>query len=147
MDWSFILSIVAIVVSVVVSVITLLLTELQGPDIALISDPEFEVDYQRMSRRRKEHFGGSIFSHVPTVLESKPATFVFANHGKKAGTILSLNFEFLPSENFQGYFRVFDPKLTLSPEEFAPSQLKMPITIEAGTNTVFFVLANVLILE
>jgi hypothetical protein len=105
MELSIVLSIIAIIVSVVMSSITLLLTEFQGPDISLVNAPKFEVNdgstEEALMRLIKQ-------GYIPTWLESAPTPFVFANHGGKSGTILSINCEFTPTEELKPFFRKFN---------------------------------------
>ena len=145
MDWSIILSVAAIIVSVTFSTITLLLTELQGPDVTLISSPKFEIDYARMRQKRKEQeqLGNRLFGPVSASFESKPTTFVFANHGKKAGTITRIDFKFSPEAGFKYGYRVDETKLTLLPQAPDLPAEDMPMTIESGANTAFFAITYV----
>ena len=62
----------------------------------------------------------------------EPATFVFANHGGKSGTITKLEFCFVPHRSFAEFYESFvyhfssgEPKYTIS---------SPPITIEEGDN-------------
>jgi hypothetical protein len=145
MDWSIILSITAIIVSVTVSGITLLLTELQGPDVTLVSIPKFEVDYNRMNQKRKEQeqLQNNLFRPVSASFETKPAIFVFANHGKKSGTITALDFKFSPEPNLKYGYHAAETKLTLSPKGPDLSAVNTPMTIESGANTVFFAITYI----
>ncbi len=89
----------------------------------------------------------SIFDYVPTVLESKSASLVFANHGKKSGTMLSFNFRFLPADGFKPFFRTSETTLSAAPEQSEASALRMPITIEPGANNVFYAFPNILTID
>jgi hypothetical protein len=117
MDLSIILSIVAIVVSV----ITLLLTEFQGPAISLISSPEFEVNDDSIGERMKYFLSQG---YIPTWLDLKPSSFVFANHGGKSGTILAVVFEFSPTNEFKSFFARFSSNVGFSTEQVIPSTIK-----------------------
>jgi len=109
MDLSLILSMVAIIVSVSVSTVTLLLTEFHGPNISLLSVPKFTINDETFDKSQSQKY-------IPRWLKPKPVTFVFANYGGKAGTILELNLDFVPHKSFEkffheSYFRFEEPAL------------------------------------
>ncbi len=140
LDLSIILSIIAIVVSVVVSGVTLLLTQFQGPDISLISSSEFEVD----DRRTDERFKGLLKQgDISPLLDLKPTSFVFANHGGKSGTILRVDFVFTPTEEFAKFFFGFYPDLSVSTAQEGLASPGMPATIVQGDNKVFIASARI----
>jgi hypothetical protein len=130
MDLSIILPIIAIVVSAITSAIALLLTQFQGPDISLISSPEFEITDDNMDANLKYGLRMKVFP--PAYLDTKPTSFVFANHGGKSGTILSITFDFTPTEELKKFFNTFSMNFTLPGEQLSGSPT--PVTIEAGDN-------------
>jgi len=113
-DISLIISILAIAISIV----TLWLSELRGPNISLLSIPEFEVTDEHFDKNRYRQW-------TPMWFELKPVAFVFANYGGKAGTIVDLEFDFSPSDSFKGFF----DRLHWT---FQPSS--PPLTLEKGGN-------------
>jgi hypothetical protein len=144
LDLSTILSIIAILVSVVVSGITLLLTQFQGPDISLISSPQFELDYGKMNLSFKEL---TKQGYLPIWFELKSTSFVFANHGGKSGTILAVDFEFSPTNEFRSFFDRFSSSLSLSTEQAGVSTANIPTTIKAGDNEAFVVSSSIYLVE
>jgi len=97
----------ALVVSVSISIITLLLTEFHGPNISLLDVPKFEVTDETFNNRYNRKW-------IPRWFNPKKVPLVFANYGGKAGTIVSLKFEFVPHKAFEsflesGYSRFEEP--------------------------------------
>ena len=122
MDLSLILSIVAILVSVSMSIITLLLTEFRGPNISLLSDPEFEVSDESFAKT-------PIREYIPRWFHLEPISFVFANHGGKSGTIVDLKLDFIPHSSFKCFFDLFYAGMITYEGDLSP-----PATIEEGDN-------------
>ena len=104
MDLPIILSITAIVVSVSMSIITLLLTEFRGPNISLLTEPDFKVEDEHPRLNFDEQIRQG---YIPKWLELQPIFFVFANHGGKSGTILDLKLDFVPHSSFRNFFERF----------------------------------------
>jgi len=121
MDLPLILSIVAIFVSVV----TLWLTEIRGPDISLLNDPKFEMNYENLKELLKQDY-------TPRYFGLKSTPLVFANHGGKAGTILKLDFVFVPHDSFEGFVDRFDAGIVTYEGDLNP-----PVTIAEGDNEYF----------
>jgi hypothetical protein len=128
MDFSIVLSIVALFVSVILSAVTLLITQFQGPDITLISSPQFEISDDIMVERLKYWMLGR---YTPNWLESNTTPFVFANHGGKAGTILSIHCQFVPTPDFSEFLNSFRPNFRIVGEQ---ESYPIIITIEQGDN-------------
>lgn len=122
MDLSIILSIIAIVISVFMSTITLLLTEFRGPNISLLNVPDFEVNDESFAKTPLQDY-------TPRRFHLKSIPFVFANHGGKSGTVLDLEFRFVPHNSFKMFFDMFYANITIYEGGLSP-----PVTIEKGDN-------------
>ena len=109
-------------VAIVISVVTLWLTELRGPDLSLLNDPKFEVSDENFDERQTQEY-------TPRWLKLETVPFLFANYGGKAGTILDLEFHFVPHDSFKSFFDEFYARMVTYEGDLSP-----PVTIIEGDN-------------
>lgn len=121
LDPAFIISIVALAIAI----ITLWLTELRGPDITLVNDPEFKISDSSFN------YLTSGWNYTPFWFELESVSFLFANYGGKDGTILDLKIDFVPNSSFK-HFNTFSANLpiyVIGGEFFG-----LPLTVKEGSN-------------
>jgi len=97
---SIFLSVAAIIVSITIALLSLWLNTLKGPDLSLIDDPKFELTDESFRHR-------TVLDYVPRRFELKPASFVFANTGKKAGAIVDIKLQITPHQLIKDYYKNF----------------------------------------
>jgi len=137
MDWFIVLSTVLSIVAVIVSVITLWLAELRGPDISLLSDPRFELSDENFVESQ-------IRQYTPRWLTLRSVPLVFANYGGKAGTILDLEIDFIPTGLFKSFCErfYFDRVLREKPDSPISS-----VIIEGGDNECLEITLRIVAIE
>ena len=114
----FVISIVLSVSALLVSLVTFLYREFTGPDISLLNRPEF--------RLTDRSFGVSD-EYIPQWFKVADVSLVFANYGRKGGTIIDVKFVFTPDETFKEFLQDFSCWPS-SPD------LQLPLTIKDGEN-------------
>ena len=123
MDLSIFLSLILSIIAIGISIITLWLTELRGPNISLLNDPEFKTTDESFELDLES------YEYTPKWFNLKSVPLIFANYGGKAGTIVDLMLNFVPNSSFKRFFESFYFHMVIY--EGDPST---PITIEEGTN-------------
>jgi hypothetical protein len=105
----------------------------------LISSPEFDIDDQDSDQRFSTLLSQG---YILTALQAKPSDFVFANHGGKSGTILSINLEFKPSKPFEPFSGHFFSYFVASDQTD-----NLPMTIGAGDNKLLRCETSVMLID
>lgn len=129
MELSTIIAFIGILVANVISVVTLWLTHLRGPDITLLKTPEFKVNGKHLHQNIETWLKQG---YIIKRFELEPATFVFANHGGKAGTITKVKSHFVPHKSFEGFYEGFYYNFSVGEPKYT---VRMPpLTIKEGDN-------------
>jgi len=101
MDFSILLSIIIpIIVTIAINFVSWYLSFLRGPDLSLIDEPKFELTDEGFKQRGE-------MEYVPTRFELKPTSFVFANNGRKSGTIVDLKLQITLHESIKDFYERF----------------------------------------
>jgi hypothetical protein len=96
------IAIIISITSLIISIITLWLTELRGPDISLVDTPTFLAQDKNFSNT----YDLRNIQDTPRYFRLT-VPFVYANYGKKSGTIYNVELTFMPNPSFKKYFHRF----------------------------------------
>lgn len=106
-------------ISIIISVFALLISlyrEFTGPDISLLTkEPTFQLTDRSFSVSDE---------YIPEWFSLSEVSLVFANYGRKGGTILDVKIDFTPIETFKEFYQDFNFYFS-----------EAPITIKDGENS------------